>query len=82
MFLYMVAELSALQQIMNALTGMDGLPMVIVECAVTTIYTCKNLDHVFKLKLMLPALGGFKISFITDNIQGAMVIALSKCFTD
>jgi len=41
MFLYMVAELSALQQIMNALTGMDGLPMVIVECAVTTIYTCK-----------------------------------------
>jgi hypothetical protein len=28
----MVAELSALQQIMNALTGMDGLPMVIVEC--------------------------------------------------
>jgi Na+/proline symporter len=41
MFLYMVAELSALQQIMNALTGMNGLPMVIVECAVTTIYTCE-----------------------------------------
>ncbi|TVY49432.1 hypothetical protein LOCC1_G001059, partial [Lachnellula occidentalis] len=61
MFLYMVAELSALQQIMEALTGMKGLPMVIVECAVTTIYT---------------SLGGFKISFITDNIQGAMVIAL------
>lgn len=61
MFLYMVAELSALQQIMNALTGMSGLPMVIVECAVTTIYT---------------SLGGFKISFITDNIQGAMVVAL------
>ncbi|CZR64112.1 uncharacterized protein PAC_14009 [Phialocephala subalpina] len=61
MFLYMVAELSALQQIMTALTGMDGLPMVIVECVVTTIYT---------------SLGGFKISFITDNIQGAMVVAL------
>ena len=45
MFLYMVAELSALQQIMNALTGMDGLPMVIVECAVTTIYTCKNIPN-------------------------------------
>jgi Na+/proline symporter len=42
MFLYMVAELSALQQIMTALTGMDGLPMVIVECVVTTIYTCKS----------------------------------------
>ena len=40
-FLYMVAELSALQQIINALTGLNGLPVVIVECAVTTIYTCK-----------------------------------------
>lgn len=35
----MVAELSALQQIVGALTGLDGLPVVIVECAVTTIYT-------------------------------------------
>jgi Na+/proline symporter len=42
MFLYMVAELSALQQIMTALTGMDGLPMVIVECVVTSIYTCEK----------------------------------------
>lgn len=39
-FLYMVAELSGLQQIITALTGLDGLPAVIVECAVTTIYTC------------------------------------------
>jgi Na+/proline symporter len=49
MFLYMVAELSALQQIMTALTGMDGLPMVIVECVVTTIYTCMfplNMWHI------------------------------------
>jgi Na+/proline symporter len=42
MFLYMVAELSALQQIMTALTGMDGLPMVIVQCVVTTVYTCNS----------------------------------------
>ena len=42
LFLYMVAELSALQQIINALTGLNGLPAVIVECAVTTIYTCKQ----------------------------------------
>jgi cAMP phosphodiesterase len=42
MFLYMVAELSALQQIVNLLTGLNGLPVVIVECAVTTIYTCKT----------------------------------------
>lgn len=41
MFLYMVAELSALQQIVTLLTGLNGLPVVIVECAVTTIYTCK-----------------------------------------
>jgi Na+/proline symporter len=57
----MVAELSALQQIINSLTGLDGLPPVIVQCAVTTIYT---------------SLGGFKVSFITDNIQGAMVVGL------
>ena len=43
LFLYMVAELSALQQIINALTGLDGLPAVMVECAITTIYTCKEL---------------------------------------
>jgi Na+/proline symporter len=57
----MVAELSALQQIVTALTGLNGLPAVIVQCTITTIYT---------------SLGGFKVSFITDNIQGAMVILL------
>lgn len=57
----MVAELSALQQIVNSLTGLDGLPVVIVQCAVTTIYT---------------SLGGFKVSFITDNVQGTMVVLL------
>lgn len=41
MFLYMVAELSALQQVLNSLTGLDPLPIMIVEVAVTTIYTCK-----------------------------------------
>ena len=61
LFLYMAAELSALQQIINALTGLNGLPAVIVECAVTTAYT---------------SLGGFKVSFITDNIQGVMVVGL------
>ncbi|KAL1861504.1 hypothetical protein VTK73DRAFT_7063 [Phialemonium thermophilum] len=61
LFLYMVAELSALQQVVTALTSLNGLPVVIVECVVTTIYT---------------SLGGFKISFITDNVQGAMVVGL------
>lgn len=44
LFLYMVAELSALQQIINALTGLNGLWPVVVECAVTTIYTCKTTE--------------------------------------
>ncbi|KAL5406292.1 hypothetical protein PMIN06_000532 [Paraphaeosphaeria minitans] len=57
----MVSELSAMQQIVTALTGLDGLPAIIVECVVTTIYT---------------SLGGFKVSFITDNVQGAMVVGL------
>jgi Na+/proline symporter len=61
LFLYMVAELSALQQIINALTGLNGLPALIVEAFVTTVYT---------------SLGGFRVSFITDNIQGFMVVLL------
>ncbi|KAJ1335745.1 SSS family protein [Microdochium nivale] len=61
LFLYMVAELSAIGQVVGALTGMNGLPVIIVECIITTIYT---------------SLGGFTISFLTDNIQGAMVLGL------
>ncbi|KAI1276305.1 hypothetical protein F5Y07DRAFT_367042 [Xylaria sp. FL0933] len=61
LFLYMVSELSAIGQVVTALTGLDGLPVVIVEAVVTTIYT---------------SLGGFKISFITDNIQGTMIVGL------
>ncbi|KAJ9160511.1 Urea transporter [Coniochaeta hoffmannii] len=61
LFLYMVAELSAVGQVITALTSLDGLPVIIVECVVTTIYT---------------SLGGFKISFLTDNVQGVMVLGL------
>ncbi|OAL65596.1 hypothetical protein A7C99_2693 [Trichophyton rubrum] len=61
LFLYMVAELSALQQIVTALSGLNGLPAVIVQVVVTTIYT---------------SLGGFQVSFLTDNVQGAMVVGL------
>ncbi|KAL7266094.1 hypothetical protein RUND412_011374 [Rhizina undulata] len=39
MLLYMVAELSALQQVNVALTGLDGLAVVIVEVIVTSVYT-------------------------------------------
>jgi hypothetical protein len=38
--LYMVSELSAIGQVVNALTGLDGLPVMIVQCIITTIYTC------------------------------------------
>ncbi|ROW10294.1 hypothetical protein VMCG_01666 [Cytospora schulzeri] len=61
MFLYMVSELSAIGQTINTLTGLDALPVLIVECVVTTIYT---------------SLGGFKVSFVTDNIQAVMVLGL------
>ncbi|KAI5846342.1 hypothetical protein DFP73DRAFT_545685 [Morchella snyderi] len=58
MFLYMVAELSSIQQVLGSLTGLDPLPIMIVEVAITSIYT---------------SLGGFRISFITDNVQGAIM---------
>ncbi|KAL0937988.1 urea transporter [Colletotrichum truncatum] len=61
LFLYMVAELSAIGQVVNTLTNLDGLPVMIVQCVITTIYT---------------SLGGFRISFLTDNLQGAMVVCL------
>ncbi|KAK8024015.1 urea transporter [Apiospora rasikravindrae] len=61
LFLYMVAELSAIGQVVTALTGVNELPVIIVECVVTTIYT---------------SIGGFRISFLTDNVQGVMIILL------
>lgn len=80
MFLYMVSELSAIGQVVNTLTGLDALPILIVECVVTTVYTCKssypNTQLFDTVADNLTALGGFKISFITDNIQGAMVVGL------
>jgi Na+/proline symporter len=40
LFLYMVSELSAIGQVVTLLTGLDQLPVMIVQCVVTTIYTC------------------------------------------
>ena len=53
-FLYMVAELSALQQIVTDLTGLDGLPVVIVQCVITTIYTCvfKNFPLLYPTNML------------------------------
>lgn len=47
LFLYMVAELSAIGQVVTALTGLDGLPVVIVQCVITTIYTCRFLSPIY-----------------------------------
>lgn len=61
MFLFMIGELSAIRGAIETLTGLDALAAVIVECVVTTIYT---------------SFGGFRVSFITDNFQGALVVIL------
>lgn len=50
LFLYMVAELSAVGQVVNALAGLYALPVVIVECSVTTIYTCNTGPPFFFLR--------------------------------
>lgn len=42
LFLYMVAELSAISQVVTTLSNLDGLPVVIVQCVITTIYTCRT----------------------------------------
>lgn len=52
LFLYMIAELSAVGQVVEALTGFDPLPVMIAQAAVTTIYTCE-----FCLPRRLPADG-------------------------
>lgn len=44
LFLYMVAELSSIGQVVEVLTGLNGLPVIIVECVITTIYTCTCLE--------------------------------------
>lgn len=41
MFIYMVSELSAISQVISAMTGLELLPVLIVEAVVTTIYTCE-----------------------------------------
>ncbi len=61
MFLFMVGELSAVRSAIETLTGLNALGAVIVECVVTAIYT---------------SIGGFHVSFITDNFQGVLVLLL------
>jgi Na+/proline symporter len=57
----MVSEIASLQYAIETLTGLNALPAVIVQCAITSIYT---------------AVGGFKVSFITDTAQISAVFLM------
>ncbi|GMG32148.1 unnamed protein product [Ambrosiozyma monospora] len=61
MFLYMISELTAIHDAIEALTGLDAMPCVIVQAIITTIYT---------------AIGGFNVSFKTDVIQTLFVLVV------
>lgn len=61
MFLFMLGELTAISGVIATMTGLNTTAAVIVECVVTTIYT---------------AMGGFQVSFITDNFQAIFVLVL------
>lgn len=60
-FLYMCSELTSVSLVVSSLTGLDGLPVTIVEVVVTIIYS---------------AVGGLRTSLITDNVQGTMIAIL------
>ncbi|KAH3683440.1 hypothetical protein WICPIJ_005597 [Wickerhamomyces pijperi] len=61
LYLFIVSEITSIQYAVETLTGRSALPAIIVQCVVTSIYT---------------SLGGFKVSFITDNIQIAFGFAM------
>lgn len=60
-FLFMVSEVASLKFAVETIAGIDALPVIIVQCVVTTIYT---------------SIGGFDISFLTDTIQVSVVFVL------
>ena len=61
LFLFMVSELASLKFCIESLTSIKALPVVIVECVITTIYT---------------TVGGFHISFLTDTMQVSVVFVI------
>ncbi|QLL34942.1 hypothetical protein HG536_0H03170 [Torulaspora globosa] len=60
-FLFMVSEIASLKFAVETIAGIKALPVIIVECVVTTIYT---------------SIGGFDISFLTDTVQVSVVFVL------
>ncbi|SCU85783.1 LANO_0C05336g1_1 [Lachancea nothofagi CBS 11611] len=61
LFLFTVSEIASLKFCIETLTSVKALPVIIIECVVTTIYT---------------SIGGFNISFLTDTAQVSIVFAL------
>ncbi|SCU87432.1 LAFA_0E06678g1_1 [Lachancea sp. 'fantastica'] len=61
LFLFTVSEIASLKFCIETLTGLNALPVIIVECIVTTLYT---------------SVGGFRISFLTDTLQVSIVFVL------
>ncbi|EDO18686.1 hypothetical protein Kpol_1055p41 [Vanderwaltozyma polyspora DSM 70294] len=60
-YLFLVSEVASLKYAIETLTGINALPVIIIECVVTSIYT---------------SIGGFNISFLTDTIQVSIVFIL------
>lgn len=61
MFIYLVAELTAIGEVISTMAGVGIVPAMVCECVFTAVYTC---------------VGGFKVSLITDNVQGSLIVAL------
>ncbi|CEP63313.1 uncharacterized protein LALA0_S07e07294g [Lachancea lanzarotensis] len=61
LFLFTVSELASLKFCIETLTGINALPVIIVECLITTLYT---------------SVGGFRISFLTDTLQVSIIFVL------
>lgn len=60
-YLFMVSEVSSLKFCIQTMTGVSATAVVIIEAAVTTLYT---------------SVGGFNISFLTDSLQVSIVFLL------
>lgn len=60
--LFIVSELASLKYAIEYLTDMKALPLIILECTITTIYT---------------SIGGFHVSFFTDILQVIIIFILS-----
>lgn len=54
LFLFMVSELASLKACVETISNVPGLPVIIVQAVLVSLYT---------------SMGGFYVSFLTDNLQ-------------